>query len=468
VRRNLSARRRIGVVARREFVATVTRPSYIVTLLAMPLLMAAVGLLPAIGIALSGGPQKMVGLKAPDETTHVGLVDVSGRVAIDPALVAWHNADQEAAVRERRQRRDAPSGEGLPKLPKWLADTAGLDAADRGGFDPDVRIELRLLASEQEARLGMERGDLDVAYVIDEDWLRLGKGRVLLPKRNLLDPGFHPGQRAVARLIRRSLAGPFVSDEIVLARLVEVLDPTEVRVGKPDEGAPPKGIDESIAAVLPLLFASFFALSVFVASGYLLDGIGEEKENRVLEVLLATLSPEELLAGKIVGLGAAGLLQSLAIALVGLGPLTALGLLAIGPGKLLAMFACAALGYAEYASVMAASGAVAGSRHEGRQISAVFSLTAASPMFVLPVFLAGADGMVARVLSMFPPTAPIAMTLRLGLVDVPARELALCLGGMAFGAWLSWRAGARVFRVAVLLTGARPPLRTIGRWIWTG
>ena len=65
-------------------------------------------------------------------------------------------------------------------------------------------------------------------------------------------------------------------------------------------------------------------------------------------------------------------------------------------------------------------------------------------------------------------TAPIAMTLRLGVGDVPGWQLTLSLLLMMGTAWLAWRAGSRVFRVAILMTGARPSLRRIWGWIRTG
>jgi ABC-2 type transport system permease protein len=129
---------------------------------------------------------------------------------------------------------------------------------------------------------------------------------------------------------------------------------------------------------------------------------------------------------------------------------------------------CAILGFLMYASLMGASGAVAGNRHEGRQISVVWTLIAASPMFVLPAFMVGGGTPVAQAMSLFPLTAPIGMTLRLGVGDVATWQLVVSLVGMAATAWLAWRVGSRVFRVAILMTGARPSLRQIVRWMRDG
>ncbi len=452
-------RRRVLTVARREFLATVSRPGYLATLVLMPLLMALIGVLPAVGIALSGGAEALIGLKGGGRINVIGLVDEGNVVNAD--ALAWHNTDQEAAAQQGRR----PQVQS--ELPEFIRSRTDADR-DHGGFDSNWRLQLELLPDRAAGRDAVSNGRVAAVWVIEADWMDSSAVTVLVPKQSPLGKGLQPGRTAVARLLRSSLARPYISDPRIQARLLQVMEAANEEVAapgaapEPEEGSP---WQEGLALIVPLLFASFFSMSIFIASGYLLDGIGEEKENRVLEVLLASLTPEELLAGKILGLGGAGLLQSSVIAVIGLLPMVALGLMAMGFGKILAMLACAALGYAEYASIMAASGAVAGNRHEGRQISAGFSLLAASPMFLFPVFMSNPDGTAAVVMSLLPPTAPIAMILRLGLGTPPAWQLALAFIGMAISGWMSWRVGSRVFRVAILLTGARPRIGQIWQWV---
>ncbi|MCO4768476.1 MAG: ABC transporter permease [Deltaproteobacteria bacterium] len=459
--------KRIATVAKREFIATVSRKGYIATLLLLPLLMAGIAVLPAIAIALAGGTSEIMGLQPPGEISVIGVVDGTGRDIVNDEFLAWHNADQRHADAQERQ---LPGDEEVigDKLPEFLKDKQLTDRRDYGGFDGDWRLELRRYDAEDTAREAILSGEAKAVYVFGPDWVETGAVLSLLPERGAMSVALYPGKVAVARLVRKSIAAPTMADKAMLERILRLMETTEETVRDPnaepeDEGD--SGLDKGIAMVLPVLFASFFSLSIFVASGYLLDGIGEEKENKVLEVLLASLTPEELLLGKIVGLGAAGLLQTSVMLVLGLIPMLAMGALSLGFWTIAAMALCAALGYIEYAAVMAASGAVAGNRQEGRQISAVFTLTASSPMFVLPVFMAAADGGVAVFLSLFPPTAPMAMTMRLGLGDVPGWQLAVSVLGMALCGWLSWRLGSRVFRVAILLTGARPPLRRIFEWM---
>ncbi len=465
---------RAMVVARREFLATVTRKGYLLSLILLPLLLGFISVLPAIAIALSGGSEELLGLKSPNEVMVIGVLDEAD-VVLDSWL-DWHNRDQDAAWTEKRmkpleQQPESPIPADAP-VPDFVGDALNGNNRDRGGFDWDVRIQLRRYADADAARAAVRSEEVSAVWRIPGDYLATGSATVLMPRLGPLNPGIFPGHLTVARLIRRSLIDGAVSDEVA-TRVIRILDPTEEEISLEGEAAleelsPAESLERALQTLLPILFASFFSMMIFIASGYLLDGIGEEKENRVLEVLLASLLPEELLLGKIVGLGAAGLLQSAFFAGLGLGPMLYAGLVTISAARLGLMALFTLLGYAMFASLMGASGAVAGNRHEGRQISAVWSLSAMSPMFLLPVFLSGPGKAIPVGLSFFPLTAPIAMTLRLSLGKVPTWQLLLAIALMVGTALFAWRIGSRLFRVGILMTGARPPLKVIWRWIREG
>ena len=463
--------RKVAVVAEREFVSTVTRVGYVATLFLMPLLLLAISVLPAIGLALSGGPGKLLGLPDPDEEVRIAVVESTSR--IDDRWIGWHNTDQRAARSEgRMQPKDLSGALGGLRVPQALLGERLRDRRDRGGFDNDTVVSIARMPSRAEAEAAVADGGLAAAYVFGEDYLDSGHVAVLLPSSKRSISGLYPGHLAIARLLRHSIAARYIDDPALVERVVRIMEPVDEKIpsgGEAGEGtATAEGLDDALGMLLPLLFAAFFTMSIFVSSGYLLDGVGEEKESRILEVLLASVTPEELLLGKMVGLGAAGLLQAVFFAGLSLVPMMALGLFSIGPWAVAGMSVCGLLGYAQYAALMGASGAVAGNRHEGRQISAVWSLIAASPMFVLPVFMTEPSGPIAVALSLFPLTAPVAMTLRLGIDPVPGWQVAVGFLSMGVTAWISWRVGSRVFRVALLMTGSRPPLRRVWGWIRRG
>jgi len=459
---------KVRVVAAREFSATVFRWGYLASLVLMPLAMVALSVLPSVAVGLGGGPEKIMGLPDPTEETHVGVVDPTG--VVDDRWIAWHNdAQKEAAERA------APlSAEAIAKvreamevpIPDKILEQVAASRRDRGGLDDDNRLTFRRLQDRAEGAAAVLSGELSTVFVVPDDWAATSRVEVLVSAEG--NRGLYAGRLAMGRLLRKSVAGRHITDPDLLDRMVQVMDADLERLAPPGEEPKPTGLREVLDLVIPLLFAAFFTLSIFISSGYLLDGVGEEKENRVLEVLLSSVTPEELLLGKMVGLGGAGLLQACFFAGVTFVPMAVLGLLVVGVGTVAGMAACAALGFVQFASLMGATGAVAGNRHEGRQLSALWSLVAASPLFVLPLYLSNPGGGVAIALSLFPLTAPVGMILRLGLDDVPAWQLLVGFGSMSLMAWFAWRAGSRVFRVALLMTGARPPLRRIWSWVRSG
>ena len=230
--------------------------------------------------------------------------------------------------------------------------------------------------------------------------------------------------------------------------------------------------------------AAFFAVagisllfSVFFSSGYVLNALVEEKENRVMEVLLSSVKPDALLLGKFLGLGAAGLLQMAAwLTSVGVGVLV-LGLIVEIPTDLLIMpglgdIAVAAayflFGYALFASLMAAVGAVTTSLREANQISAIVIVPAFIPVWLNFILFTEPEGTVARVLTYIPVTAPVTGFIRLAIDAMgPLETVAalLVLAASASGAlWLAMR----LFRAYLLMYGKRPTLKEIARSVVSG
>jgi ABC-2 type transport system permease protein len=459
---------KVRVVAVREFSATVFRWGYLATLVILPLVMVGLSVLPTVAVSVGGGPHKILGLPDATEVSHVAVVDPHGFV--DDRWIDWHNEAQRMAADAAAPLSEAEIARvkeimDLP-IPDRVLRQVARSRRSRGGFDDSARLDFRRMGDRESAVAAVLAGELQAAFVVPEAWAETSRVEVLVEADG--NRGLYPGRIAMGRLLRKSVAGRHITDPDLLDRMVRVMDPKLERLAPAGEKAAPSGLQEILGLLIPLMIAAFFTLSIFVSSGYLLDGIGEEKENRVLEVLLASLTPEELLLGKMIGLGGAGLLQACVFAAMTFVPMATFGLLVVGAGTVVGMGLCAVLGFVQFASLMGATGAVAGNRHEGRQLSALWTMIAASPLFLLPVFLSDAGGGIAMGLSIFPLTAPVAMTLRLGLDTVPWWQLALGYASMGATAWVSWRAGSRVFRVALLMSGARPPLRRIWQWVRTG
>jgi ABC-2 type transport system permease protein len=222
--------------------------------------------------------------------------------------------------------------------------------------------------------------------------------------------------------------------------------------------------------VVPYVFSILFVITLFTTSGFLLEGVSEEKEGRIIEVLLSSISPTQLLAGKILGLGAIGLLQvfvwfgsgaALLAAAVAIFTLT--GVINLSLGTVLLGLVYFVLGYLLYATLMAVAGSMGTTQRESQQIGGIFSFAAAIPWMVIGFIFTNPNAPIAVVLSYIPLTAPVMMLIRLGFGQVPAGQIAISLtllvAGIAFSLW----AGAKIFRVGLLMYGKRPNLKDMAR-----
>jgi ABC-2 type transport system permease protein len=213
------------------------------------------------------------------------------------------------------------------------------------------------------------------------------------------------------------------------------------------------------------LFSGVLIFIAIIMSGQLVAvGVVEEKTSRVVELLLATIRPWQLMAGKVLGIGAIGLLQLVAILAAGAGTALATGALAgtsIDVGTIaLWVLVWFLIGYVMYALVLAALGALV-SRQEDVQTVVTPVILAATIPYMIGVTVAPSDptSPLVQVLSLIPFSAPFLMPIRMSLGVVAGWEVALSLVlALATIPLLVWFAGT-VYRNAVLRTGARVPLR---------
>ena len=214
----------------------------------------------------------------------------------------------------------------------------------------------------------------------------------------------------------------------------------------------------AIAAGL-LMYMSLMLVGQMVA-----QGVVEEKSSRVVELLLATLRPWQLLAGKVIGTGLLGLLQMLVPAVLGVGVGIATKTLNISLSSSLGTVGWAllwyALGFAIYATVFAALGATVSRQEDvqGLTFPAVMPLVAA---WVIGISVVPSDpgSQLVTWLSMIPPTAPVLMPMRIAMGVAPMWQVLLSALLAVVFAGLLLRFAARIYRNSVLRSGSRVPLR---------
>lgn len=433
---------RVGVVARREFLATVRRKSFLIWTLAMPIFVALYGLV--VGLPAIQSKKKAA------QGASVGVVNFARALVLSDSLVAVAPADSTALTGVMPQAAPGSLKVGAMHF-HWYPDTTA-------------------------ARVAFNGGEITAFYVVPDTFMTTGTVFRYGRKESVArDDDAERG--ALDRLLRRGVLTQHV-DPVVLERAVSPIAPKKLRIVELQEDGRfaelAKG-DRVTAFIVPLLFGVLLVISMMGSGTTLLLGVAEEKENRVMEILLSSLKPQELFAGKMVGLGAAALLQ--------LGIWIGGGLLFSAQGlPLLISNASSAQvpvhvwlgcllfflgGYFQYGSLMLGFGSLGNSARESQQITWLWTMLTMLPFILLGTFLEDPNGTLARTLSFVPITAPLAMMLRMsggGLAwwEMPV-SLLVVLGGAAIALLLS----AKMFRVGILLYGKRVTLPEILRWIRT-
>jgi len=231
---------------------------------------------------------------------------------------------------------------------------------------------------------------------------------------------------------------------------------------------------EAFDFLLPMSFGLMLGLCIVIGGQYLLQGVSEEKESRILESLLCTVSAEELLGGKLIGLGGAGLTLVAVWMFMGAsfgGPAAALAQIHLSPALFFFMLTYLLLGYLFYGSLMTGIGAVTNNMREAQQFAFMFTFANWAPFIMLTSIIGRPDGRLAVGLSLFPPTAPVTMMIRMSVPGgpaVPEWQVGLSMALLAAAAWFALIGSARVFRIGLLLHGKTPNLPEILRWARSG
>ena len=198
----------------------------------------------------------------------------------------------------------------------------------------------------------------------------------------------------------------------------------------------------------------------------MLTGVVEEKSNRVVELILSTVRPRDLLAGKVIGIGLLGLAQialvgGLAAVLLGAGVFDAPASLGSSLALIIPWFA---LGFALYAVAYAAAGALASRQQDANSAGIAVTYTLLAAYFLGYVALASdTDGLLANLLTIFPLTAPLVLPARSALIGVPLWEHALALVLMLATIYVLVRVAGRVYAHGLLRGGARIGIRAAWR-----
>lgn len=361
--------------------------------------------------------------------------------------------------------RDAPDLMGdvirdlEPPRPAGVVDGSGL-------VDPlpgDVPVgRLLRFADETAAQVALDRGEIIGFFVVPADVVAGGTVTYVADDVNALASGDHADWLQWA--IRVNLLG---GDADLAAR---VAHPAVVRE-RPLAPDRPRHEDSPLAFVLPYAITLAFYTTLFGAASHNISAMTNEKENRVMEILLTSTEARRLFAGKIGGLGVLGLLQAVVwlgssygvagqgVSVLGWSPDLHPSPAIVGWG--LVYFA---LGYVVYASLLAGIGALVPNLREAAQAAFVVNSPLLVPLLLMGLIVDDPNGAVALGLSLFPLTAPVVMLTRLAAGDpVPLWQLVLAAGLLGVAAVVTIRGVAGLFRAQLLLVGQPLTPRRLAR-----
>jgi ABC-2 type transport system permease protein len=430
---------RIVTIARREYLAGVRTRAFWISTALMPILMAALFVLPTLLLTKTRA------------TLRLAVVDGTGQVGARLA------ADLGGEPARGGKRSELPGGAAQAESTRFAIDlraAAGDPAAQRAALDREVldgRIDAWIwIAPESLTGADVPYHGESVSNFVTQRVLADALSRAV----------------SAARLAAAGLDGERV------AALTAPVDLETVRVSS--EGA---RREAGTAGFLLAYFLFFLLYMVTLIYGQqVMNGVLEEKTSRVVEVLLTTARPVELMAGKLFGIAAVGLTQ-LAIWLATVVALTApsvaaalvtlpegVALPTVSAGVAVHFVAWFLLGFLLYSALYAAIGAASNDLKEAQQLASSVVVFIVLPVVLAITVINDPDSTLAVVTSLIPPFTPLLMLLRIVVKTPPAWQIALGYALTAGFVVLLLAACARIYRIGILMHGKRPTLAELARW----
>ncbi len=389
------------LVLKNEFITVVSRRSFILTLVLIPLIGFVITL--AVGALQkgSGASNPLTELISPSlQSTFEGYVDFSGLVKTIPA--------------------------GLTK-------------------------RLRAYSSEKDAQTALRIGEITAYYLISPDYLQTGKVVYVRPDFNPV--GGLSQSWVIDQLLEYNLLN---GDQRLFSRMSSTMNLETVSLSQ----QPTRDSSNPLTFILPYIVTMFFYIVILTSASLLLSNVAHEKENRVIEIIMTSVTPMQMLAGKIVALGAAGLLQTVVWSGAGL-LLLRLGGASLNiplafqlPASFLVWGAIFfLLGYALYGSLMAGLGALVPNMREATQATTVIIIPMVLPLLLINNLISDPNGSLSIILGLFPLTAPVTMMTRLAAAQIPFWQPILAVVLLILTVYFIIRAVAGMFRAQNLLSG---------------
>ena len=427
---------RVMTIARREFLARVRSRWFLFSTLVVPVLFLGAMILPAVLVD-----------RSIDDPDPILVIDDAGNGIADRLIESLRASEIPAEL---------------------LVDRAGPTIGDPLDLDS---LRNRIAAVE-----GSTEAEKPAAWLYLPANL-IEEGTAVLIEDHDTGPGL---RRRISRILQEVVTSARLEQVGVGAETIEgVLRPTSVSVEPLNAEDGPAGLRQALGFLFAMaLYVMFIVYGQMIARGVL-----EEKTSDIVEILISSVRPWEMMLGKIVGIGGVGLTQVaiwgivIAVAamfgLASAAPVLAqLGLdisgVAVPWDLILWSVVYFVTGYLLYSGVFAAAGALVTSEQDVQQVLIPALMPIILPILVLPAAMQTPDAPWVVAMSLFPFFSPILMPMRIAASHVPLWQSALAVVLLlAATLALAWAAG-RIYRVGILMKGKRPNLPELVRWLRHG
>lgn len=326
--------------------------------------------------------------------------------------------------------------------------SAGTTVADVGR-QQSVEIDVHTYPDDAAARRALQDGEVDA--VLDGD--RLTAKRTVPTQLQQVVQAAAVGTRIRDAMIRAGVSPEAIAD---------ALDPAPVRVDTLQAPDPHRDANAAVAFVgIILLYGQLFGYGVWVATGVI-----EEKASRVVEILLSTISPRQLLAGKVLGIGTLGMAQLACIAVFAIVLASVTGAIALPAsalGAALLVLVWFVLGFAFYAGLFAVSGSLVSRMEELQNAMVPINIVILVSFFISIGALQDPDGRLVVIASLLPFSSPLAMPVRIVMGAATPVQIAASVSILLVSTALLIPLAARLYSGAILRTGAKVKLRDAWR-----
>ena len=443
----------ISTVAWHEFWFTVRKKSYYLVTLGMPLLV--LGYVGVISlIVLLTVPGEINRLSKP-----VGVIDHTGMLTAAGAPFANAVVGEEFLIVKPKDKTDDSEDvtSTTPDLSQLAEDTDIADLIDK---------TIVLLDDVEAGREKLEDQSWNGIIVIPENYIETGEVEVYTRRSDLFGSALKTGW--LSKMIRIEILKTTNLTENEVERIRTFAKATEFEIGEEGKFEEVNILSKGLSLGIPLAVAGLLVIALMMNASALLASIAEEKENKVMEVIISSVSADQLLFGKVLGIVCAGLLQiTIWMAMISIIPIllqTAMNEFVdydVNWLQLSISGVFMVMGFMFYGSLLAGMGSLGSTYKDCQQLSAVVIICACVPMMMPTVFITDPNAIVPRVLSMLPFFSPIGMTLRLGSGDIALWEAGVSFLILAVSTWIALKIAARLFRAGTLMRGKPPGIREI-------